>query len=61
MQQKFNLICSVDNISSQIEIMDFSVDNQYLLYKDFNDEVVISDLASQKRVNVIYVEQDLVW
>jgi hypothetical protein len=36
--------------------MDFSVDNQYLLYKDFNDEIVISDLSSQKRVNVIYVE-----
>jgi hypothetical protein len=41
--------------------MDFSVDNQYLLYKDSNDEVVISDLSSMKRVNVIYVEQDLVW
>ena len=36
--------------------MDFSTDNQYLLYKDSNDEVVISDLSSQKRVNVIYVE-----
>lgn len=59
--QKFQLICTLDNISATIELLDFSVDNQYLLYKDSNDEVVISDLSSQKRINIIYIENDLKW
>ena len=49
----------IENIISKIEILDFSSDNLYVLYKDFNEEVVITSITSQKRVNIIYVEQNL--
>lgn len=53
----------MENLTAQIDILDFSIDNdnQYLIYKDSNEEVVISNLKNQSKVNVIYVEQDLVW
>jgi len=54
-------LCTVDNLSTSIEFLDFSTDNFYLLYKDSFEEVVIIDLSNLKKINTVFVEFDIEW
>ena len=36
----------IENIISKIDILDFSNDNLFILYKDFNEEVVITNITT---------------
>jgi hypothetical protein len=51
-------ICSIDNLSASIEFLDFSKDDQYLLFKDSFEEVSCIDLANQTKGKPIsiYIE-----
>jgi hypothetical protein len=40
----FKLICQFDNLNTNVDYLDFSTDNSYLLYKDVADEIAIIDL-----------------
>ena len=60
-ENSLKLLCSVDNLATSIEFLDFSTDNFYLLYKDHFEEVVIIDLTNLKKINTIYVEFDIEW
>lgn len=60
-ENNFKLLCSIDNLNTSVEFLDFSTDNFYLLYKDISDEIAIIDLSLQKRINTLYVEFDLEW
>lgn len=55
------MLCSIDNLNTSVEYLDFSTDNFYLLYKDMSDEIAIIDLSLQKRINTLHVEFDLEW
>lgn len=44
-ENHFRLLCSIDNLNTSVEYLDFSTDNFYLLYKDTADEIAILDLA----------------
>ncbi len=54
-------MCSIDNLSTSVEFVDFTVDNSYLLYKDNFEEVSIIDLTNHKKINTIYIEHDVEW
>ena len=60
-ENKFKTLCTVDNLSTSIEFLDFSTDNFYLLYKDSFEEVVIIDLSNLKKINTVFVEFDIEW
>ncbi|EGR29518.1 PH domain protein [Ichthyophthirius multifiliis] len=55
------LLCSIDNLSTSVEFVDFTIDNSYLLYKDNFEEVSIIDLTNHKKINTIYIEHDVEW
>ena len=57
----FRLLCSIDNLNTSVEYLDFSTDNFFLLYKDISDEYAIIDLSLQKRINTLSFEFDLEW
>ena len=44
-ENNFRLLCSIDNLNTSVEYLDFSTDNFYLFYKDVSDETAIIDLA----------------
>ena len=51
---------TVENLSSNVEFLDFSTDNHYLVYKS-PDEITIVDLSNLEKVNTAFVEMDLEW
>ena len=51
----------MDNLNTNVDYLDFSTDNFYLLYKDVSDEIAIIDLSIQKKINSLYVEFELEW
>ena len=42
----FKLICGIDNLNKNVEYIDFSTDNYFLLYKDEADDVAIIDIQT---------------
>jgi len=45
---KFILMTIIDDISASVELLDFSTDNFYLIYKDSFMKVTIMDLSNMK-------------
>ena len=43
--KNFKLLCNIDNLNTNVDYLDFSTDNFYLLYKDVSDEIAIIDLS----------------
>ena len=43
-ENNFRLLCSIDNLNTSVEYLDFSTDNFYLFYKDVSDETALIDL-----------------
>ncbi|CAD8183513.1 unnamed protein product [Paramecium pentaurelia] len=60
-ENNFRLLCSIDNLNTSVEYLDFSTDNFYLFYKDVSDETALIDLDQQKRINSMHMEFDLEW
>ncbi len=45
----------------EIEFLDFSTDEKYLLYKDKFEEIGMVYLVTLKRINTIFVEMKIEW
>lgn len=54
-------MCTISNLASPVEYIDFTVDDNFLLYKDTLEEVSIIDLSNQKKINTIFIEHDIEW
>lgn len=50
----------MENLSSNVEFLDFSTDDHYLVYKS-PDEITIVDLSNLEKINTAFVEMDLEW
>lgn len=59
--QKFISTSKIENISSDVEFLDFSVDNFFLLYKDKVNQKCFYDLSSLKKSDALGVEMDIEW
>ncbi|KAL4455920.1 hypothetical protein ABPG73_008674 [Tetrahymena malaccensis] len=55
------LLCTISNLASPVEYIDFTEDDNFLLYKDTLEEVSIIDLSNQKKINTIFIEHDIEW
>ena len=49
----------VNDISASVELMDFSTDNFYLIFKDSFLKVTLIELFNMKVVNLNNIEYDL--
>lgn len=54
-------MCILDDISASVELMDFSTDNYYLIYKDSFLKVTIIDLSNMQQVIQNNLEFDIEW
>ena len=59
-KHKFELLISIDNPTSSANLLDFSRNNQYFIYKEINDITVI-DLTKLSKTNAIYTDLDIEW
>ena len=50
-EKKFIKMTTIENISASIELMDFSTDNYFLIYKDSFLKITIIDLTNMKQVD----------
>eukprot|EP01017_Pseudomicrothorax_dubius_P037624 TRINITY_DN5539_c0_g2_i1.p1 TRINITY_DN5539_c0_g2~~TRINITY_DN5539_c0_g2_i1.p1 ORF type:complete len:232 (-),score=44.56 TRINITY_DN5539_c0_g2_i1:91-786(-) len=57
----FKSHCYTDNLSSAVDFVDFSVDNNYLVYRDAVGDISMIDLATLKKISTNLVEFDLEW
>lgn len=55
------MICSIGNLTTSIEYIDFTKDNLYMMYKDNFEEVAIIDIVHLKKTNTIFIENDVEW
>ena len=55
------LLCCIDNLAHNIDFIDFTNDNCYLLYKDINDEVAIIDLNNLKKMSNLTLGEGVEW
>ncbi len=56
-----NILCTIDNLTSKIEFLDFSTDSNFLLFKDTSDNSTIIDLSNMKKVPMIQVDFSAEW
>ena len=52
---------SIEGIYSEIEFMDFSTDNYYLMYKDNIGQKCFFDLANNKKNDTLAIDFDIEW
>lgn len=48
-------------LSSEVEFLDFSVDDRYLLFKDRSEDLGIVECKELRRINTIFIEYDIEW
>jgi hypothetical protein len=58
-ENNFILMSVVNDISASVELMDFSTDNFYLIFKDSFLKVTLIELFNMKVVNLNNIEYDL--
>jgi hypothetical protein len=58
---KKDLIYHSPSLKYEIEFLDFSTDEKYLLYKDKFEEIGMIYLVTLKRINTIFVEMKIEW
>lgn len=51
----------IDDISASVELLDFSTDNYYLIFKDSFLKVTIIDMSSMKQVNTNNLDFEIQW
>jgi hypothetical protein len=57
----FSSLAFIDNIQTEVQLMDFSEDNNYLLYKDKIALTAYFDLRSMKKTDLLPSNLDLNW
>lgn len=57
----FKRIFTIDELTANVQFLDFSLDNMFLLYKNELDEAVITDIYSKKKINSIQSRFDFEW
>ena len=57
----FKHLFAIEELTSSINFLDFSLDNNYLLYKDNLEELTATDISSKKKINFIHSEFDVEW
>ncbi len=58
---KFTSTSKLENISSAVEFMDFSVDNKFLLYKDKVNQKCYYEFSFQRKSDPLGVDTDIEW
>jgi hypothetical protein len=58
-ENRFILMSVVNDISASVELLDFSTDNFYLIFKDSFLKVTLIELSNMKVVNLNNIEYDL--
>ena len=48
-----DFLCSIEDLTSQIEIMDFTTDDTYLMFKEVQGQKVFFDLQTQKKIDTL--------
>jgi hypothetical protein len=51
----------LENIPANIEIIDFSTDNGYLVYKNSDEDETIIDLTTKSQIYTKEIEFELEW
>lgn len=44
-----------------MKFLDFSLNNAYLLYKNDEDEVIVTDIISKKKVSYFHAQSEIEW
>jgi hypothetical protein len=58
---KFTLASKIDNIAARIEFMDFSEDDNYLMYSDSVTQKCFYDLSQSKKNDTLAIEFEMEW
>lgn len=58
---KFEEKTTIDDISASVELLDFSTDNFYLIYKDSFLKITIVNLTEMRSINSSSINHDLQW
>lgn len=59
--ENFKHICYIDDLINSIENIDISLDDQFLMFKDTEQEVVYLNLDNFTKENSIAIEYDIQW
>lgn len=52
---------TIDEMTTTIEYIDFSTDDNYIMLKDNFEEILIVDIKNSRRINTIFIEHDVNW
>lgn len=52
-EKGLDFLCSIEDLTSQIEIMDFTADDTYLMFKEVQGQKVFFDLQTQRKIDTL--------